>query len=104
MMGDAKRAVSSKSKVEGSICTFHLHRETMYFCSHYFKSQSLVSGSSLRNDPRSMNDIAEPRLSVLNKAGRPGGKCKDYWLTDAEWSSVHVHVLINCTEVTPFLE
>jgi len=27
-----------------------------------------------------------------------------HWLTDAEFKYAHVHVLINCTEVKPYLE
>ena len=104
MMGDAKRAVSNKARVEGSICAFHLHRETTYFCSHYFRSENLLSTTTLRNDPRTRYEGVEPRLSVLKKAGRPSGVSKNHWLTDAEWISAHVHVLINCTEVKPYLE
>ena len=46
MMGEAKRAVSNKSRPEGSICTFHLHREITYFCSHYFKDECSLSNNS----------------------------------------------------------
>ena len=82
MMGDAKRAVSNLARVEGSICSFNLHREITYFCSHYFKS--FFINTSLRNDPRSGYDNIHPTLSVLKKSGRPSGICKDHWLSDAE--------------------
>jgi hypothetical protein len=103
-MGDAKRAVSSYSKVEGSISAFHLHRETTYFCSHYFKSEGLLSSNSLRNNPRITNEDDKDKLSMLNNARRPRLPCKEHWLSDAEWTSCHVHVLINCIEVKPYLE
>lgn len=45
-MGKAKREVSNKSRPEGSICTFHLHREITYFCSHYFKDECSLSNNS----------------------------------------------------------
>ena len=104
MMGEAKRAVSTKSRPEGSICTFHLHREITYFCSHYFKGECLLSSNSFRNDPRIGNEVVQETLSVLNKAGRPAGSFTNHSLTDAEWTSAHVHVLINCAEVKPYLE
>jgi hypothetical protein len=103
-MGDSKRSVKNKARVEGSICTSYLHRETTYFCSHYFKTFSLLPTTSFRNDPRSGHDGVVPALSILSKCGHPSGKPKDHWLTDKEWESAHVHVLINCDEVKPYLE
>lgn len=103
-MGDAKRAVKNKARVEGSICAFYLQRETTYFCSHYFKTFSLLPTTSFRNDPRSGHEGVHPTLSLLNKSGRPSGKCQTHWLTDDEWKSAHVHVLINCHEVKSYLE
>ncbi|PNX57583.1 hypothetical protein L195_g058767, partial [Trifolium pratense] len=38
-----------------------------------------------------------------SKCGRPSGKSEVYWLLDEEWKSAHVHVLINCDEVKPYL-
>ena len=105
LMRDAKRSVANLARVEGSICAFYLHREITYFCSHYFQHVSLLSNTSLRNDPRtSSNEGVESTLSVLNKCGRPSGSCKEYWLNDDEYRSAHVHILINCNEVKPILE
>ena len=42
-MGDSKRVVKNKARVEGSICTSYLHRETTHFCSHYFNNFMLLS-------------------------------------------------------------
>jgi len=41
---------------------------------------------------------------VFRQVGRHTGKELTYWLSDAEFNSVHVHVLINCTEVKSYLE
>jgi hypothetical protein len=103
-MGDSKRSVKNKARVEGSICTGYLHRETTYFCSHYFKTFNLLPSTSLRNNPQSDHDNVHPALSILSKCGRPSGKSQVYWLIDDEWKSAHVHVLINCDEVKPYLE
>ena len=105
LMRDAKRSMANLARVEGSICAFYVHREITYFCSHYFQHVSLLSNTSLRNDPRtSSNEGVESILFVLNKCGRPSGSCKEYWLNGDEYRSAHVHILINCNEVKPILE
>ncbi|XP_058731844.1 uncharacterized protein LOC131603526 isoform X1 [Vicia villosa] len=104
LMGDFKRSVKNKARVEGSICTAYLHRETTHFFSHYFKTFSLFPSTSLRNDPRPDHENSQPTLSVFSKCGRPSGKSRDYWVIDKEWKSAHVHILINCDEVKPYLE
>jgi len=104
-MRDAKRSVGNLARVEGSICTFYLYREIIYFCSHYFKSVSLLGNTTFRNDPRQDSDNeVEYTLSILNRCGRPSGSSKDHWLTDKEYQSAHVHILINYNEVKPILE
>ena len=101
-MDDSKRSVKNKARVEGSICSSYLHRETTYFCSYYFKNE--FAPRSSRNEM----DIECPRhhlaLSAFCLPGRPSGKESIHWLTDEELSSTHVHVLINCAEVQPFIE
>jgi len=46
-MRDAKRSIGHLAHIEWSICTFYLHQETTYFCSHYFKSVSLLDDTTL---------------------------------------------------------
>ena len=103
-MGASKHAVNNKARVEGSVCALYLQRETTYFCSHYFKNFSLLPNTNLRNDPRSIYDNMEASLSILHKQGRASGSSTHYWLTDNEWKYAHIHVLINCNEVKPYLE
>jgi len=102
-MGDSKRSVKNKAKVEESICASDLHRETTYFCSHFFNS-FMLSPQSNRNETQFDRQTNELRLSVFKQIGRHGGKTLTHWLTDAESTSAHVHVLINCVEVKPYLE
>jgi len=104
-MRDAKRSVGNLARVEGSICAFYLHREITYFYSYYFKSVSLLGNTTLRNDHRqNLDNEVHNTLSVFNRCGRPSGAAKDYWLTDKEFPSAYVHILINCNEVKPILE
>ncbi|KAI5409629.1 hypothetical protein KIW84_055169 [Lathyrus oleraceus] len=41
---------------------------------------------------------------VFGIPGRPSGKKNVHWLTQKELLAAHVHVLINCVEVKPYLE
>jgi len=43
-------------------------------------------------------------LSVFQQQGLHAGRESIHWLTDVEFKSAHVHVLINCTEVKYYLE
>ncbi|XP_058784830.1 uncharacterized protein LOC131659691 [Vicia villosa] len=101
-MGDSKRSVKNKARVEGSICAHYLHRETSHFCSHYFK-HLMLTPRIIRN-PVNVSERSQFTLSVFGLPGRPSGKKGVHWLTQQEMQSAHVHVLINCVEVKPFLE
>ena len=104
MMGTSKRGVKQKARVEGSICSDYIGREITYFCSHYFQNCDLAGTSAPRNDPGPCNDGAQLTLSILNKHGRPGFKPTVDYLHGQVWNSVHVHILINCVEVKPYLD
>ena len=102
-MGDSKRAVKNKARVEGSICAYYIHRVTTYFCSQYFNN-FMLSPHNIRNQIAIENERRPPMLSVFDQQGRPSGKELIHWLTDDEKDSAHVHVLINYAEVKPYLE
>ena len=86
-MGESKRSVKNKARVEGSICAAYLHRETTYFCSHYFKN-FILSPSNVRNETHWQNETCDSTLSMFRQVGRHAG----------------IHVLINCTKVKSYLE
>ncbi|KAK2454153.1 hypothetical protein QL285_001747 [Trifolium repens] len=102
-MGDSKRSVKNRAKVEGSICAAYLHRETIHFCSHYFKD-TLLGRPIGRNESRNKSFIHPLTLSVFNLSGRHTGSEKVDFPGQKVLQSAHVHVLINCTEVQPYLE
>ena len=101
-MGDSKRSVKNKAKVEGSICSSYLHRETTHFCSHYFKNE--FASRSSRNETEEESPRHNLALFVFCLLGRQSGRESTHWPTEKELYSAHVHVLINCTEVQPFIE
>ena len=103
-MGAYKRAVTQKARVEGSISTDYIGREITYFCSHYFKSQNLVSCFGLRNDPEN-ESVPSSSLSICKNSGHSSGQCQGQpWLNEDEYNSARVHILINCVEVKPYLK
>lgn len=100
-MGESKRSVKNKARVEGSICASYLHRETIHFCSHYFKHM-VLSPTTRRNETENESGRLPGTLSIFCLPGRHSGKELTHYLTEAEWNSAHVHVLINCAEVKPY--
>jgi len=102
-MGESKCSVKNKVLVQGSICATYLYRETIYFCSHYLKNFTL-SPSNHRNERQCQSPTSESKLSVFKQVDRHTGKECTHWLTNVEFNSTHVHVLINCSEVISYLE
>ncbi|CAK8530153.1 unnamed protein product [Lathyrus sativus] len=98
-MGDSKRSVKNKAKVEGSICAHYLHQETSHFCSHYFNNLMLTL-RIIRNE-FDVNKRSQFTLSIFGLLGRPSGKENVHGLTQKELQSAHVHVLIFFLNVIP---
>ncbi|XP_058776694.1 uncharacterized protein LOC131651025 [Vicia villosa] len=71
-MGDSKRSVKNKARVEGSICAHYIHRETSHFCSHYF-NHMMLSPRIIRNEVH-FSERSQFTLSVFGRLGRPAGK------------------------------
>lgn len=101
-MGDSKQSSKNKAKVEGSICTHYLHRETSHFCSHYF-NHLMLTPRIIRN-AINVNERSQFTLLVIGFPSHPSGKKNVHWLTQKEMQYTHVHVLINFTEVKLYLE
>jgi len=101
-MGDAKRCVKNKAKVEGSICTAYTFKEANHFMSHYFIKSTLTL-TNTQNEVDATSGSHSFALSVFCLPGRHVGN-KEYWMKDEDLGSSEVHVLINCTEVKPYLE
>jgi hypothetical protein len=68
-MGDSKRSVKNKARVEGSICATYLHRETIHFCNHYFKD-TLAPKSSRNETETFAGGVNSFNLSVFKLSGR----------------------------------
>ncbi|CAL5187314.1 unnamed protein product [Lathyrus oleraceus] len=101
-IGDSKRSVKNKAKVEGSICVHYLHREMSHFSSYYF-NHLMLTPRTIKNVVN-VNKRSKFTLSVFGLRDYPSIKENVHWLTQKELQFMHVHVLINCVEVKPYLE
>jgi len=66
-MGDSKRLIKNKARVEGFICASYVHRGTTYFCSHYFNN-FMLPPCNLRNEVKCQRDVST--LSVFQQHSR----------------------------------
>lgn len=97
--------IKNKARVEGSICEAYLCQETAHFCSYYFEPHVQSSRNRIgRNDVVGQDMTPEHTLSVFNKPGRSSGRCKSRYLNDRELAAAHLHILLNCEEVQPYIE
>nr|GME09613.1 uncharacterized protein LOC109179592 [Ipomoea batatas] len=102
-----KNNVINKAKVEGSISNAYLVEEASSFCSYYFEDH--VS-TKHRNVPRNADgseyvvDEHEETLSIFKYSGRAFSKAKARYMTDEEYKAAQTYVLLNCSEVEPFIE
>ncbi|XP_057418581.1 uncharacterized protein LOC130712785 [Lotus japonicus] len=104
-LGRLKRMVKNKSRVEGSICEAYLCQETSHFCSYYFESHVQSARNRVgRNDAGSHDDVDPQNLSIFSHPGRTAGTSRSRYLTDMESAVAHLHILLNCDEVKPFIE
>nr|GMD07948.1 uncharacterized protein LOC109179592 [Ipomoea batatas] len=102
-----KNNVKNKAKVEGSISNAYLVEEASSFCSYYFEDH--VSTKHIivpRNADGSeyIVDEHEETLSIFKYSGRAFGKAKVRYMTDEEYKAAQTYVLLNCSEVEPFIE
>ena len=95
-----KKNVSNKARVEGSICNAYLVEEASNFCSHYFESHV---HTRQRNVPRN-DDGGEGNLSIFTYPGRSYGTAKPRPIEGGELRAAQTYILLNCDEVTPYIE
>jgi len=88
-MADSKQSVKNKSRIEGSICAFYLHRETTHFCFHYFNN-FMLSLWNTRYEMESENERIPSILSIYDLFDHHSAKKSNHWLTQKKWDLAHV--------------
>ena len=97
--------VNNKARVEGSICEAYLYMETTYFCSYYFESHVPSMRTRNRRNEYDFHDEGfQPTLSIFEPQGRSIGKLDKRYLNEQEYKAAHLHILLNCVEVEPYIE
>lgn len=96
--------VKNKAHVEGSICEAYLCQEVAYFSSYYFESHvPSLRTQSRRNEFDIQQDEFPKTLSAFSLQGRSAGKQKGRYFTRKEVEAAHLHILLNCVEVEPYI-
>ena len=100
-LGELKRMVKNKARLQGSIGEAYLGLETSHFVSYYFGSHVLsMRTHSKRNEFQLKSEVS----SVFNLHGCPASKAEKRYLAPQEVKAAYLHVLLNCNEVQPYLE
>ena len=97
-----KTYVRNKAWPEGSIAEGYLGDEVLYFCSRYFDDIETSFNRPPRVDDCPEAESVPIALSIPRLGKRVGGG-ELFKLTATEKLQAHRHVLINCTEVEPYL-
>jgi hypothetical protein len=100
-LGKLKSYVRNKAWPEGSIAEGYSGDEVLTFCSRYFDDMETSF-----NRPRRVDDSPPgPSTSTLfPPVGKPVGGYEFFRLTPTEKLQAHRHVLINCSQVEPFMQ
>jgi len=97
--------VKNKARPEGSIYEAYLGIETSHFVSYYFGSHvASMRTHSKWNEFQLESEVPPRTLSIFNLQGCPAGKAGKRYLAPLEVKIAHLHVLLNRTEVQPYLE
>ena len=102
-----KQNVKNKARVEGSMCNAYLVEESTSFCSYYFEDHvSTVHRSQRRNDDSGVGptDNGITDFEVFTYPGKPFGHSKKRYLTEEEYVAAHTYILLNCAEVSPYVQ
>ena len=102
-MGYLKRKVKNRAYVEGSIAEAYSFDEISMFISDYFPDEVLTKVNRvLRHDDGGDVEL-NGRLSVFGLPGRSYGKGKRIYLPEKLRHAAHTYILLNCTEIDPFV-
>ena len=100
-----KTNVGNKARVEGSICNAYLVEEVSNFCSHYFELHVHTGQWNVpRNDDGRVAVPIEGNLSIFTYPGRSYGTVKRRLIEGGELRATQTYILLNCDEVTPYIE
>lgn len=101
-----KNNVRNKTRVEGSICNAYLVEEASLFCFYYFEDHVTIRHINVPHNYDGRGDVRDDHpdnLSIFKHVGRPLEKVSRRFLEDEEYNATHIYVLLNCSEVEPYI-
>jgi len=100
-----KQKAKSKSCPEGSMLKEYLMYELNSFGTHYFDSKIPSMHNPIRRNEVMQAQCTQSTLSIFHTKECPfAPRQQRRFLTEQEYAAAHVHVLLNCNEVQPYLE
>ena len=99
-----KKNAKNKSQPESSMVMCYLIYEIQMFGSHYIE---LTLPATILMRPQNgipNHPTFSSMLSVFQMKGPPFGCARKRYLTPEEYKAAHLHVLLNCGEVQPYLQ
>jgi len=95
-----KSSIHNRGQQEGSMAENYLIDECMTLCSKYLYSIETKFNRLDRNDDRDVG--VKKKLSVFSHIGRPLGLGKVCNLDSSDGDRAHLHVLMNCKQISSF--
>jgi len=102
--GQLKKKIKQQACPKGSITEANLEAERIFFALYYFSPNVPSMRARCRRNEDGDDHINHfSTLSVFEPQGTAIGGERSIYLTDAEYVTAYLHVLLNCDEVKPYI-
>ena len=103
-MHSLKKKVKNKARVEGSIVDAYIIEKFLNFSHHYFNPNVHTKLTQIGHSDDGGGGGFEPAVLIFAYPAREFGHKRCRSLTDAEFHLAHSYVLLNYSEVNPYIE
>ena len=103
-MHSLKKKVKNKARVKGSIVEAYIIEEILNFSHHYFNPNVHTKLTQIGHNDDGGGGGSEPTVSIFAYPARELGHKRHLTLTDAEFHQAHSYIILNCSEVDPYIE
>lgn len=98
-----KKYVHNKYRPEGSIAEGYIVEECLTFCSMYLGDETVTRRNRPGRNVDAVGSGARDGLVIFSAPGRSLGRVELFNLDQSKWERAHLHVLLNCPEVQPYI-
>ena len=99
-----EKKIKNKARVEGSIVEAYIIEEISNFSHHYFNPNMHTKLTQIGHNDDGGGGGAEPTVSIFSYPACEFGHKRRLTLTDVEFHQAHSYVLLNYSEVDPYIE